>query len=101
MFFGRGEDRVLVKQSPDAITPHFGGRMQPAKGAHPGEATRQNMLEETSDKLQRRQLDGSESAGFAFAIVPTEPSVGQLWNHAVGSGGLEDVAREVTQRVLT
>ena len=100
LFFGRAEQRVLAQQSPDAIGTNFGGRMQPAKGAYPSKAARQDVLEKAPDKVQRRQLEGSKFSGFAFAIVPAQPSIGQLWNHAVGSGGLEDITGEVTQRVL-
>src|SRR5882762_5501309 len=75
--------------------------MQPTKGPYASKAARQDVLQKAPDELQRTQPDGRKRSGFAFVIIPTELSTGQTWNHAVGSGGLEHVAREVPQRVFT
>src|SRR3989449_11062787 len=74
--------------------------MQPAKGPNPGETPRQGVLQEAAHELPGLQFNGSEVAGFAFAISPAQLAFRQELNFAIGGGGLEDVTGEITQRVV-
>src|SRR6266478_4205770 len=75
--------------------------MQPAKGAHPCETARQDVLEEPTHEVQWAQQQRGVLAGLAVAIVPAHFAIGQALNDAVGGGGLENVTGEITQGVLT
>ena len=77
LFLGRGEQGFLVEQSAHPVEPHFGGRMQPAEGAHPGQAARQDVLEEPSHEIQGLQLEGGVLGGWALAVVPAHLALGQ------------------------
>ena len=75
--------------------------MQPAKGAHAGEAARQNVLQKAAHPDQGIKGDRGGLAGFAVAIIPAYPAVGLEPHGFVGGGALEHVAGQITQRVLT
>ena len=77
MFFRRGEQRGLVQQGPHAVGADFGGRMQPAEGAHAGEVARQGVLEQAAHPVQGLQPDGGKLAGLALAISPENFAFGQ------------------------
>ncbi len=58
------------------------------------------MLEETADKFERFQIEVAPLAGLALTVRPADAAVGQEVEGAVGGGGLEDVAAEITQGVF-
>jgi hypothetical protein len=99
--FLRSEQGSLPEQSAHPVGAQFGGRMQPAEGAHAGKTARQDVLEKARQEVQRIQVNGGVPAGFAVAIRPSDFAVGQSLNDPVVGGGLEDVPGEVTQGFLT
>lgn len=101
VLLGGGEERFLVEQSADAVEADFGGRVEPAEGAHAGEVAGQDVLEETAEPLVGFQGQGGELAGLAVAVRPVQAAVGQLLDEAVAGGGFEDVTGEVTQGIFS
>ena len=91
----------MSEQSAHAVGAHFGRRMPPAKGAHARKMGWQDVLEKTAHPIHGVQIDGFDLASFAVAVRPADLAVGQELNDAIGGGGLEDVAREVAQRVAS
>lgn len=59
------------------------------------------MLEEPGHELQGLQGQRGLLAGAALAIVPADFAIGQLLHLPIAGGGLEDVAGEITQGVLS
>ena len=99
MLFLRGEPRRLIEKSAHAIGADFGRRMQPAKSADARVTRRQDVLEKAAHEFQRLQLQSSELSGFALAIGPQDLALRQELERAIGRGGFEEVAGQVTQGV--
>jgi len=98
--FGGRQHRGLPQQGPHAVAPHFGRRMQPAEGAHPGKMGRQNVLQQARHELQRFELERGALAGGAVTISPAQLARRQELNRPVASRGLEHVTGQIPQRVL-
>ena len=92
---------MLMEQGADTVGADFGGRMQPAEGAHAGKVRRQDVLKEARHEIQGLKPGRGEVAGFAVAIIPAQFAFRQLFKEAVGGGGFEDVPGKVTQSVFT
>jgi len=101
LLFGGRQDGRLAKQGPHAVGADFGGWMQPAESADPGETARQYVLQKPSHEFPPVQVDRGRSFGLAVAIVPPHCAVWQELDLLIGGGGLEDVTGEITQGVFT
>ena len=97
---GVGEHGGLLEQGPDAVEFEAGGGMEPAEAADAMKALGQDVLEETADEFEGLQVEELLLAGGAVTVTPPHAAIGQHGQFAIAGGGLEDVAAEVTQRVL-
>ena len=95
------EQGRLAEQGPHAVATDFGGRMEPAKGAHACKSPGQGVLEKAPHQLDGVEWDEGGFVGFAVAIVPAQLAPGQGLHRPVGGGGFENVTGQVTQRVFT
>jgi len=101
LLFCGSEPGVLTEQGAHAVGAEFGGWMQPAEGADAGKVAGQDVLEKAAHELEGLEFDRGGLAGFALAIVPTDSAIGHPLNDAIGGGGFEDVAGEITQGIFT
>ena len=58
------------------------------------------MLEETADQFLGREILVSPLAGLAGAVRPAHLAVRQKVQAAIAGGGFEDVASQITERIL-
>ena len=99
--FGVGQKRGLVEEGPDPVELGPRGGMQPAEATDAMEAGGQDMLEEPAEQFGGFQIEVGGATGGAVAVGPADATVGTELEGAVAGGGLEDVAAQVTEGVLT
>jgi hypothetical protein len=75
--------------------------MEPTKEAHPAKAAGKHMLEKAADQFGGSQRDGLLLPGLGIAIGPEHLSGGQALELAIARGGLEDIARQVSQGLFS
>jgi hypothetical protein len=90
-----------LEQGADAFKLGAGGGVEPAEAADAVEVGRQDVLEEAAEELEGVEVNVAPGAGGAVAEGPAQAAIGQELEGAVAGGGLEDVAAEVLERVLT
>jgi len=101
LLFGLSQSRRLTEQGSDTIEIFAACGMKPCEESNPVKVLRQHMLKKAANEFKGFKVQMSVSAGIAASVVPSDPSVGEQGETAIGGCGLEDVSTEVFQCRLT